>query len=216
MTIQAFIMSNFYYTMATILYMVWQKNVHNQHGGREEEAWPSRQAAQEARMSFRHADPPWHVEVDCHWAKTGKTLALERFWGQIFNCHPKGGNWRGGNGKEGKYLNIPLLARVHLHEFVWLPSACSQDKEGWRLKKKTRKDGDWLGVYMLSSLHNLPTHSRCTTPARLGRKEGWWLVRQSVCTSPLSVRTTYLLTQSRCTTTARLGTNAGSNWCCAG
>jgi hypothetical protein len=22
--------------------------------------------AQKARMSFRYADPPWHVEVDCH------------------------------------------------------------------------------------------------------------------------------------------------------
>jgi hypothetical protein len=63
--------------------------------------------AQGAGMSFRHANPPWHAEVDCHWAKTGKTLALERFWGQILNCNPKEGNCRGGNRKEGKYLNIP-------------------------------------------------------------------------------------------------------------
>jgi hypothetical protein len=32
----------------------------------------------------------------------GKTLALERFWGQILNYNPKRGNCRGGNRKEGR------------------------------------------------------------------------------------------------------------------
>jgi hypothetical protein len=70
-----------------------------------------------------------------------------------------------------------LLARVHLHEFVWLPSACSQDKEGWRFKKKkTRKDGDWLGVYISQVCTTyLLTHAAQHRPGSVERKDGDWL-----------------------------------------
>jgi hypothetical protein len=45
-----------------------------------------------AGMSFPVADPPWQADMDSHDAKTGKYVALERFIGQIFNCHFKRGN----------------------------------------------------------------------------------------------------------------------------